>query len=170
MVFERTRSSNNPPEWSRDPFHESKKLDSNELEKVKKWINTDYYRRSREKTYKGLRKDSYANFSFLIPGAHSHGLQIFHVQGKHLMIQVDIDRFGIHTRQFYSADWTLLDFGLKFPRNPTPIDKPKHLDDALDISAALSCEFPICRVDLYLLPDSRDQGWGDYLLSRRRRR
>ena len=137
------------------PFYESRKLDANELGKVKKWIDTDYYRRSREKTYRGLRKGLICELLLVDSrGNIPMDCKFFMCMGKLLMIQVDLDRFGNHTRQFYSADWTLLDFGLKFPRNPTPIDKPKHLDDALDISAALSCEFPICRIDLYLLPDS----------------
>ena len=68
------------------------------------------------------------------------------------MIQVDIDRFDKHTRQLYSTDWELLDVGLKYPRNPVAIDRPTTLDAALEVASALSHDFPICRVDLYLLP------------------
>ena len=70
-----------------------------------------------------------------------------------VMIQVDIDRFDKHTRQLYSTDWELLDVGLKYPRNPVAIDRPTTLDTALEVASALSHDFPICRVDLYLLPN-----------------
>ena len=137
------------------PFRESRRLATNELEKVNKWINTDYYRKSRERTYRGVRKGLICEPLLLDSAGHiPMDYKFFMCMGNLLMIQVDLERFTNHRRQFYSADWTLLDFGLKFPRNPTPIDKPEHLNDALDISAALSCDFPICRVDLYLLPNT----------------
>ena len=38
------------------PFYESRKLTVKEISKLEKWMDTDYYRKSREKTYKGVRK------------------------------------------------------------------------------------------------------------------
>ena len=137
------------------PFYESRKLTVREVSKLEKWIDIDYYRKSREKTYKGVRKrlmcepllrDSTNN----IPMDY----KFFMCMGRPLMIQVDIDRFSNHTRQLYSKDWRILHFGLKFPRNPVPIDRPDTLGAALDIAATLAEDFSLCRVDLYLLPNA----------------
>ena len=137
------------------PFYESRKLTEKELIKLEKWMSTDYYRKSREKTYKGVRKRLICE-PLLLDSTNNIPMdyKFFMCSGRPLMIQVDIDRFANHTRQMYSEDWKLLDFGLKFPRNPVPIDKPESLDAALQIATALSEDFPLCRVDLYLLPNA----------------
>ena len=125
-----------------------------EIVQLEECLRTDYYRKKREKTYKNVRK-RLIHESLLLDTTGNIPLdyKFFMCLGKPLMVQVDIDRFTNHTRQLYSLDWKLQDFGLKFPRNPTPIDKPKNLDAALDTAAALSSDFPLCRVDLYLLHD-----------------
>ena len=136
------------------PFLESRKLDTNELEQVKKWINTDYYRKSREKTYRGLRKGLLCELLLLDSmGNIPMDYKFFMCMGNLLMIQVDLDRFRNHTRQFYSPDWRLMDFAQRYAHNPVPIDRPVQLSAALDTASALSQDFPLCRVDLYLLPE-----------------
>ena len=80
--------------------------------------------------------------------------KFFMIEGRPFVIQVDLDRFGNHTRQFYSLDWRLLDFTLKYPRNRVPLDRPVQLSAALDTASALARDFPLCRVDLYLLTES----------------
>ena len=136
------------------PFHESRKLRFDEISKLKKWLRTDYYRKSREKTYKGVRKRLICEQLLLnsrneIPMDY----KFFMCLGQPLMIQVNINRFANHTEQLYSTDWELLEARLTFPRNPVPIDRPATLDTALELASALSSDFSICRVDLYLLPD-----------------
>lgn len=136
------------------PFHESRKLRVDEISKLKKCLRTDYYRKSREKTYKGVRKRLICEQLLLnsrneIPMDY----KFFMFLGQPLMIQVNINRFANHTEQLYSTDWELLEARLTFPRNPVPIDRPATLDTALELASALSSDFSICRVDLYLLPD-----------------
>lgn len=137
------------------PFHESRNLRVDEISKLKKWLRTDYYRKSREINYKGLRKRLMCEQLLLnsrneIPMDY----KFFMCLGQTLMIQVNIDRFADHMEQLYSTDWELLEARLTFPRSPVPIKRPASLDAALEIASALSCDFPICRVDLYLLPDN----------------
>ena len=136
------------------PIYESRTLNIDELSILRNWIRTDYYRRSREKTYKGVQKRFICERLMLdsrneIPMDY----KFFMCLGQPLMVQVNIDRFANHTEQLYSTDWELLEARLKFPRNPVPIDRPATLDTALELASALSHDFPICRVDLYLLPD-----------------
>ena len=82
-------------------FEEDRALDAGEIAKVAGWLRRDHYRKSREPNYKGLRRrlicepmlrDEAGNipmdFKFLM------------VEGRPLVIQVDLDRLGSHTRQF----------------------------------------------------------------------
>ena len=136
-------------------FEEDRALDARELATVGRWLRRDYYRRSREPNYKGVRKrlicepllrDEAGNVPM--------DFKFFMIEGRPLVVQVDLDRFGNHTRQFYSPDWRLLDFAQVYPRNPVPLDRPAQLSAALDTASALAQGFPLCRVDLYLLPDA----------------
>ena len=122
-----------------------RQLATKEIVQLEKCLRTDYYRKTREKTYKNIRKRLIHEYLLLDTiGNIPLDYKFFMCLGKPLMVQVDIDRFTNHTRQFYSLDWKLQDFRrLKYPRNPTPIDKPKNLDAALDIAAALSSDFPL---------------------------
>ena len=134
-------------------FEEERALDADELAKVDWWLKSDYYRISREPNYKGLRRrlicEPLLRDEF---GKVPMDFKFFMVGGRPLVIQIDVDRFGNHTRQFYSLDWRLLDFTLKYPRNPVPLDRPAQLSAALDTASSLARDFPLCRVDLYLLP------------------
>ena len=134
-------------------FEDDRALDGGELTDVERWLRTDYYRKSREPNYKGLRRRLICEP--LLRDASGNvpmDFKFFMIEGHPLVIQIDLDRFGNHTRQFYSLDWQLLDFTLKYPRNPDPLDRPTQLSAALDTASSLSRDFPLCRVDLYLLP------------------
>ena len=135
-------------------FEEDRELDAGELAMVATWLQSDYFRRSREPNYKGLRKrlicepllrDDSGNVPM--------DFKFFMIEGRPLMIQVDLDRFGNRTQQYYSPDWQLFDFTHSFPRNPIPRDRPVQLSAALDTASDLAQDFPLCRVDLYLLSE-----------------
>ena len=135
-------------------FEKDKALGARELAEVGRWLRRDYYRRSREPNYKGLRKRLIWEPLLLDESGNvPMDFKFFMVEGRPLVIQIDLDRFGNHTRQFYSLDWRLLDFTLRYPRNPVSLDRPVQLSAALDTASALAQGFPLCRVDLYLLPE-----------------
>ena len=137
------------------PIYDSRKLDSLEILKINEWTRTDYYRRSREVNYKGLQKRLIYE-PLLLDSANNIPMdyKFFMCLGKPLMVQVDIDRHTNHTRQLYSVNWELLDIEYKFSRNLFPLDRPRNLNTALEVASEISTDFPICRVDLYLLPDN----------------
>ena len=135
-------------------FEDDRPLGRRELAKVAGWLRRDHYRKTREPNYKGVRKrlicepllrDEAGN---VVP----MDFKFFIIEGRPLVIQVDLDRFGNHTQQFYSLEWRLLHFSLHYPRNPIPLERPAQLSAALDTASALAQHFPLCRVDLYLLP------------------
>ena len=135
-------------------FEEDRALDAGELAKVGRWLRRDYYRRSREPNYKGLRKRLICEPVLRDEtGSVPIDYKFFMIGGRPLVIQVDLDRFGNRTQQYYSPDWRLLDFTHGFPRNPFPLDRPVQMSAALDTASVLAQVFPLCRVDLYLLPE-----------------
>ena len=135
-------------------FEHTRTLFPEEMRRAVHWLKTDYYRRSREPNYRGIKKRL-----ILEPllqdeaGLPAKDFKFLMIGDRPLMIQVDFDRFGEHTQQFYSPDWDLLDFSQLYPRRPDPDARPAQLDAALEAASALARPFPLCRVDLYLLPD-----------------
>ena len=135
-------------------FDEDRVLDARELATAAAWLERDHYRRTREPNYKGLRKRLICEPRLRDEGGNvPMDFKFFMVGGRPLVVQVDLDRFGNHTRQYYSLEWRLLEFTHVYPRNPVPIDCPVQLPAALETAAALAQDFPLCRVDLYLLPE-----------------
>ena len=135
-------------------IEEDRVLDASEVALVGQWLRRDHYRRSREPNYEGLQKWLICEPLLRdVTGNVPMDFKFIMVGGRPLTVQVDFDRFGNHTRQFYSLDWRLLDFTQLYPRNPVPLDRPAQLSAALGTASALAQDFPLCRVDLYLLPE-----------------
>jgi hypothetical protein len=75
---------------------------------------------------------------------------IFH--GRVRYVQLDVDRFTKHKRDFYSPDWQLLDFGILYPRSGLARPRPKHLSEMIAAAEKLGAEFDFVRIDFYDLP------------------
>ncbi len=134
------------------PIYMPRSLSEHELAMAMRWLNRDYYKRSREITYRGLRKRIMHEELLLDDdGNIPMDYKFFCFRGQPFLIQVDLGRFVDHTRQLYSTTWDLHDFGLKFPRNPEPLARPHQLERALSIASDLSCNFAFCRVDFFFL-------------------
>lgn len=69
--------------------------------------------------------------------------------GKVYCIAVDIGRFSEHKRNFYSAQWELLDVVSELDNFNQDLQKPKNLEKMVEIAEKLSEDFPEVRVDLY---------------------
>jgi len=69
-------------------------------------------------------------------------------------IQVDMDRFTDHKRNYYDTEWNRLPFH-KADAPPSPVDPPRpgNLGEMLHVARELSAGFRLVRVDLYSLPD-----------------
>ena len=134
------------------PVYTPRTLTEPELGTASRWLKTDLYKRSREIVYRNLQKRIIHEELMLDEnGNMAVDYKFFCFHGQPFMIQVDIDKFIKHTRQLYSIDWELLDFGIKVPRNPIPISKPGPVQQALEIASDLSSRFAFCRVDFYFL-------------------
>jgi len=74
--------------------------------------------------------------------------------GKPLLIQVDIDRFGDHRENYYDQHWNLLPVITDLPNADEDIPMPERFEEMLEISRKLSRPFDFVRVDLYAIHDS----------------
>ncbi len=69
------------------------------------------------------------------------------------MIQVDMDRFGEHKRNFYTPEWERIDLEIEYPSSELNPPKPKQLDEMLKLTEILARPFVHVRVDWYIFRD-----------------
>ena len=78
-------------------------------------------------------------------------LFVFHQQCR--FIQVDSDRFGQRTQDFYRPDWQRLELSGGLPWAAQPQARPERLDDMIALAERLARDTDFLRVDLYALTD-----------------
>jgi hypothetical protein len=80
--------------------------------------------------------------------------KLFVFGGRVKLIEVDINRFTKHKRNLYTPRWELLPYSMGYPNAPEIIiDKPRQLDEMINISERLAEGFILARVDLYIHND-----------------
>ena len=122
-----------------------------------KWINEDYSKRKNaleEWAYSGHRQEIIMeevlrNRDNQLPKDY----KVFVFHGKAKLIQVDYDRFGNHTRSFYSPSWEKLDLICIYPLNGTLEQKPEELQEMLSYAEAIGSEIDFIRLDFYITED-----------------
>jgi hypothetical protein len=78
--------------------------------------------------------------------------KIFCFNGEPKLVQVDIDRFNNHRKNFYTLDWRFVELEIKYPSDKSiEIPKPEALDEMIELSRLLSSDFPHVRVDFYYI-------------------
>ncbi|WP_109317297.1 ATP-grasp fold amidoligase family protein [Pseudovibrio ascidiaceicola] len=124
-----------------------------DLETFRSWFSEDYYKRSREPNYKGLRKRVIVEPVLRDEtGNVPKDFKFFCADGEPFAIQVDHGRHTHHTRQLYDTSWQLLPYSMCYERPPTPMAKPVLLEEALATARQLSKGFGFARVDFYFMP------------------
>ena len=133
-------------------------IDESQLKRLLRgWMKENHWHLSKEPQYKNIKPRLIVEK--LLTDADGHipmdfKFHCFHGQVE--MIQVDIDRFGDHRRNFYDADWNLLPFtwsawdrhGPIWPNGPA-VEKPARLNEMLILARTLATEFDYVRVDLF---------------------
>jgi hypothetical protein len=121
--------------------------------KLKRWLRTNHYWKSREWVYKDIKPriicEKYLSGT---DGNPPNDYKIFCFNGEPKIIEVDFDRFKNHKRNFYDLDWKFINGEIKYPNDSSVnIQKPEKLSEMLDLSRILSAGFPHVRVDFYYL-------------------
>lgn len=123
---------------------------------IQKWLSRDYSALNGELFYKNIdRKIIIEELLIDENGNIPMDFKVHCFSGNPKIIQVDIDRFGEHKRNFYDLKWELQEFSILHPREVNKlILKPIMLKDLIEISKLLSNKLPYCRIDLYFVDNS----------------
>ena len=120
--------------------------------KMKKWLETDYYKRTREWSYKNILPRIVCEKYMENKDGSLIDYKFFCFNGTPLFIQVDLDRYIGHTRAFYTVEWEKLDFYMvnrSCVYHEKEVKKPDSLIDMIKIAQVLSSIFTFARVDMY---------------------
>lgn len=121
--------------------------------KVQSLIKKNYYYSSREWPYKNIKPRII--IEKYLKDDSSLDLKDYKIHcfsGKPEFIQVDYDRFSTHKKNLYSTSWEFMDVSYNYPFDKRVIiDKPKKLEEMLELARKLSIGFPYVRVDFYIV-------------------
>lgn len=126
------------------------------LEKeVNAWKYMDYSQKSREWYYSNIEKKIIVEeFLEALGGGVPPDYKFFCINGNVGLIQVDIERYVNHERNFYTSDFELMPINLTFKRFEKFLERPMCLEKAIKIAEELSVDFDFIRVDLYLIGET----------------
>lgn len=119
-----------------------------DLQKINSWLKLNYYERYREKNYRQLIPRIIVE-PIIFDDMDLTDYKIFCYKGKPNFIVVDIDRYGRRGRKIFDVNWNLLPFSLTFPQSDKTVVKPRLLNEMLEVSAKISENFSLMRVDCY---------------------
>lgn len=119
---------------------------------TERWKNFDYARYGREWVYEDLDRTLLAEQLLLNPDQSiPEDYKFFCFGGEVKIIQVDFGRFGNQTRNLYDRNFTRLEAELLYPNYEGEVNKPKKLEEAIEIAEELSNGVSFVRVDLYIM-------------------
>jgi TupA-like ATPgrasp len=115
------------------------------------WLKRSEYWRAREWCYKNIRPQIICE-RFLTDerGNIPSDFKFFCFDGEPRFVQLDIDRFGDHRRDFFDLNWKRLPFNIGSESSSGQnVQRPHNLETMILVARALSRGFPFVRVDLY---------------------
>ncbi len=124
------------------------------------WLKTDFYRFTKERQYRDIPRKIIAEKLLTTPDGQIPFDYKFHCfNGVVRSIQVDLDRFNGHRRNFYDLNWVLQPFiyckfgRLGNPKHPQgrPVSKPEQLELMVHLAEKLASGQSYVRVDMYCL-------------------
>ncbi len=118
--------------------------------KINRWLNIDYGLYYGEKAYSLINpKILIEEFIEDKPGDSLIDYKIHCFNGVPKLIQVDVDRYSNHKRNFYDLKWNLLDLTIKYKKSKRKIGIPRNLDIMIQYSILISKIFKYVRIDMY---------------------
>ncbi|MDC7723218.1 ATP-grasp fold amidoligase family protein [Priestia megaterium] len=119
--------------------------------KLETWMQRNWYWYGREWPYKDVKPRIVCEkFMLDESGVELKDYKIFCFNGEPKMIEVDYNRFNGLTKNLYDINWTYIP--VSFNRSTEPnktIEKPKRLDDMLQLASRLAKDYPFVRIDFY---------------------
>jgi hypothetical protein len=130
-------------------------FENSDIARIKKrctrWLKTNYYDRTFEYVYKEMTPriivEKYLSDE---TGKPPKDYKFFCFDGQVRLIQVDLDRFGVHKQNFYDENLEFVDEQIWCDNDAEHInDLPVNIERMIEIAQKLSKPFPHVRVDLY---------------------
>lgn len=119
-------------------------------ERLARWLRSNYYDLNKEPQYRDIEPrilaETYLENTLERPLVD---YKVFCFSGKPVCVQVDLDRFTNHTRNFYDCDWQYLPFTTLYPLGPGNTPRPETLDEMLSVARSLSKNLVFARIDLF---------------------
>lgn len=149
--------------------------------KMRKWLKCDFSKNGREWQYHEIKPQIICE-KFLVdpetPILHDYKLFTFKGETKYIWVDFTESVAGkqdasieqevgysnpkvadgcVRYRNIYDAQWNFMEGrGSLYPcKDTTSIKRPECLDEMIDVAKKLACDFPQCRVDLYVLGGNR---------------
>lgn len=124
-----------------------------EFNKMKQWLNTNYYWSKREWVYKDIKPRIICE-KYMTDDENTNTLadyKFYCFNGIPWYCQVIRGRGLNETIDFFDMDWNHMPFvGMrKLPNSPERIIKPEKYNEMIELAKSLSSGFPFVRVDFY---------------------
>ncbi|RXQ93857.1 glycosyltransferase [Ancylomarina salipaludis] len=117
---------------------------------VNKWLNINYYKRTREWQYKDVKAQIIIEHYLDDPSGDLCDYKFYCFNGEPKFIQIDSARFASHKRDFYNIDFNeKLKYKMTYPNSDSQLIKPDNYKQMVSIAKRLSNNFEYLRVDLY---------------------
>lgn len=123
--------------------------------KLERCLKRNYYWVGREWPYKNVKPRIIAEkYMEDESSTELKDYKVFNFDGEPKLIQVDYNRFAEHKRNLYTLDWEYIRAAIQYPTDPThKIDRPKCLEQMLQLARTLSTGIPHVRTDFYCIDD-----------------
>jgi tetratricopeptide (TPR) repeat protein len=125
-------------------------------EECNKWLNDDYYNKTSSWHYKYVKRriiiEEYINDRKGEVAPYDY--KLFTYNGMTQAIQVTVSRFERHMVDFYDTQWNKLPITFNSRESlPTPLPRPPHLEQMLELAQQLGQGIDFARIDLYDTPE-----------------
>lgn len=133
-----------------------KDKDSIDWRKQKKllenWLSVNHYYLYKEWVYKNIEPKIIIEELLLDENNNlPYDYKIYCFNGNPKIIEVHLNRFGDHSALYLDINWNVLPFIKNESKYNGVLEKPKNIEEMLEIARELSKGFPFMRVDFYLL-------------------
>jgi len=117
-------------------------------ERIRGWFFQNLYYGHRERNYLYLRPKVIIE-PIIFNNDNLIDYKFFCYEGKPKIIMLDFDKFTNKSRVFYDENWNKIDVSLGNFKINEGFEKPKNLDEMINLSKCISSYFKFTRVDLY---------------------
>lgn len=125
--------------------------------KLRKWMKTNYFWHGREWPYKNVKPRILCEeFLFDNTDGELKDYRFFCFNGEPRFVAVDfsITDKSKTRRNLYDLSWRLMDEEISYPKELSDtVQKPKRLNEMVDLSRTLAEDFPHVRIDFYYVND-----------------